>query len=171
MQVVAIGGAGVRRFVWTRESQQVKNLLAQTKTFSLLSQNLISAATTTDPTSPPSSAAVTSSVKKRMAEEAVLGYLEHNELIKDSGEFAVEKGISHDEIVNVIKSLNGYKYVIAKDIKKEKWQLTAEGQAYAANGSPEFQLFTAIPPEGISKADLQLKSVKCLIYGRNSTQS
>ncbi|PWA58998.1 phenylalanyl-tRNA synthetase [Artemisia annua] len=92
-----------------------------------------------------------------MAEEAVLGYLEHNELIKDSGEFAVEKGISHDEIVNVIKSLNGYKYVIAKDIKKEKWQLTAEGQAYAANGSPEFQLFTAIPPEGISKADLQKK--------------
>nr|GFB21905.1 phenylalanine--tRNA ligase alpha subunit, cytoplasmic-like [Tanacetum cinerariifolium] len=49
-----------------------------------------------------------------LAEKAILGYLEHKDLIKDSGEFAVEIGISHDVIVNVIKSLNGFKYVIAQ---------------------------------------------------------
>ncbi|KAJ0464476.1 putative phenylalanine--tRNA ligase [Helianthus annuus] len=43
------------------------------------------------------------------------------------------------------------------DIKKERWQLTAEGKTYAANGSPEFQLFMAVPPEGISRAELQKK--------------
>ncbi|KVI08535.1 Aminoacyl-tRNA synthetase, class II [Cynara cardunculus var. scolymus] len=92
-----------------------------------------------------------------MAEEAVLGFLEKNELITDSGEFAVEQGISHDEIVNVIKSLNGFRFVDAQDIKKERWQLTAEGKTYAANGSPEFQLFMAIPQEGISRVELQKK--------------
>ncbi|KAI7730101.1 hypothetical protein M8C21_033307 [Ambrosia artemisiifolia] len=92
-----------------------------------------------------------------MAQEAVLGFLEHNEEIKDSGEFAVQIGFSHEDIVNAIKSLNGFRYVDAQDIKKERWQLTAEGKTYAANGSPEFQLFMAVPPEGISRVDLQKK--------------
>lgn len=49
-----------------------------------------------------------------MAEEAVLGYLEKNEEIPDSGKFAEEKGISHDDIVNIIKSLNGFRLVDAQ---------------------------------------------------------
>ncbi|GJW30584.1 phenylalanine--tRNA ligase alpha subunit, cytoplasmic-like protein [Tanacetum coccineum] len=49
-----------------------------------------------------------------VAEEAVLDYLKHKGPINDAGEFAVEKGISHDVIVNVIKSLNGHKSVIAQ---------------------------------------------------------
>lgn len=49
-----------------------------------------------------------------MAEEAVLGYLENHELIVDSGEFSVEHGIAHEELVNVIKSLNGFQFVIAQ---------------------------------------------------------
>lgn len=91
------------------------------------------------------------------AEDAILGYLEKNEVIEDSGNFADEFKISHDEIVNVTKSLNGYGLVIAKDIKREKWVLTKEGQVYAASGSPEFQVFSAIPPEGISPDELQKK--------------
>ncbi|KAK3024772.1 hypothetical protein RJ639_044933 [Escallonia herrerae] len=92
-----------------------------------------------------------------MAEEAVLGFLEKNEEITDSGQFADERGLSHDEIVNVIKSLNGFRLVDAQDIKKEKWVLTEEGATYAATGSPEFQLFLAIPEEGISREELQRK--------------
>jgi len=91
-----------------------------------------------------------------MAEEAVLGYLEKNEEITDSGEFAAERGIDHNEIVNVIKSLHGFRYVDAQDIKREAWVLTDEGKTYATVGSPEVQLFLAIPPEGISKEDLQV---------------
>lgn len=49
-----------------------------------------------------------------MAEEAVLGFLEKNEEISDSGQFATQFGISHDEIVNVIKSLNGFRLVDAQ---------------------------------------------------------
>ncbi|XP_051147449.1 phenylalanine--tRNA ligase alpha subunit, cytoplasmic [Andrographis paniculata] len=90
-----------------------------------------------------------------MAEEAVLGYLENNEEISDSGNFAEVKGISHDELVNVIKSLNGFRLVDAQDIKREKWVLTNEGELYAKYGSPEVQLFLAVPPEGITREELQ----------------
>ncbi|XP_071735453.1 phenylalanine--tRNA ligase alpha subunit, cytoplasmic [Rutidosis leptorrhynchoides] len=92
-----------------------------------------------------------------MAEDAVLAFLQTNEQIVNSGDFADEQGFSHEETVNAIKSLRGTKHVDTQDIKKESWLLTDEGKTYAANGSPEFQLFTAIPPEGISRADLQKK--------------
>ncbi|PNY11964.1 putative phenylalanine-tRNA ligase alpha subunit-like protein [Trifolium pratense] len=92
-----------------------------------------------------------------MAEEAVLGYLETNEEIIDSGEFAAQRGIDHNEIVNVIKSLHGFRYVDAQDIKRETWVLTDEGNSYTTLGSPEVQLMLAIPPEGISRDELQKK--------------
>ncbi|KAL0356710.1 UNVERIFIED_CONTAM: Phenylalanine--tRNA ligase alpha subunit, cytoplasmic [Sesamum calycinum] len=105
-----------------------------------------------------------------MAEEAVLGYLEKNEEISDSGKFAEEKGINHDEIVNIIKSLNGFRLVDAQDIKKERWVLTSEGDLYAKYGSPEVQLFSAVPPEGITREELQEK-LKASIYKIGSTQA
>nr|GMC88869.1 phenylalanine--tRNA ligase alpha subunit, cytoplasmic [Ipomoea batatas] len=92
-----------------------------------------------------------------MADDAVLGFLEKNEEILDSGKFSEEKGISHDEMVNAIKSLNGFGFVIAQDIKRERWVLTEEGKIYATAGSPEVQLFLAIPPEGITQEELQKK--------------
>lgn len=92
-----------------------------------------------------------------MAEDAILGFLEKNEEILDSGKFSQEKGISHDEIVNAIRSLNGFGFVIAQDIKREKWVLTEEGRIYAAAGSPEVQLLLAIPLEGITQEELQKK--------------
>ncbi|XP_023521081.1 phenylalanine--tRNA ligase alpha subunit, cytoplasmic-like [Cucurbita pepo subsp. pepo] len=92
-----------------------------------------------------------------MAEEAILRYLEKNVEISDSGLFAHEFGLDHNEVVNIIKSLNGFRYVDAEDIKKEKWILTGEGETYAATGSPEVQLLLAIPPEGIPREELQKK--------------
>ncbi|CAI8618730.1 unnamed protein product [Vicia faba] len=90
-----------------------------------------------------------------MAEEAVLGYLENNDQIIDSGEFASQRGIDHNEIVNTIKSLHGFRYVDAEDIKRETWVLTDEGNTYTTMGSPEAQLILAIPPQGISREQLQ----------------
>lgn len=92
-----------------------------------------------------------------MAEEAILGHLEKNDEISDSGDFASQSGIDHNEIVNIIKSLHGFRLVDAQDIKREKWVLTDEGKLYAAAGSPEVQLFLAVPPEGISREELQRK--------------
>ncbi|KNA23635.1 hypothetical protein SOVF_023180 [Spinacia oleracea] len=36
------------------------------------------------------------------------------------------------------------------DIKRERWVLTDEGRLYATADSPEVQVYSAIPPEGIS---------------------
>ena len=49
-----------------------------------------------------------------MAEEAVLGFLEKNEEISDSSQFASERGIDHQELTNVIKSLYGFRLVDAQ---------------------------------------------------------
>ncbi|KAF5745710.1 Phenylalanyl-tRNA synthetase / phenylalanine--tRNA ligase putative isoform 1 [Tripterygium wilfordii] len=109
-----------------------------------------------------------------MAEEAILGYLEHHEEITDSGQFAADRALDHNEVVNVIKSLHGFRYVDAQDIKKEAWVLTDEGKTYAAAGSPEVQLFLAVPTEGsIPKEELQKKldpsvfKIGCSQAGKN----
>ncbi|GLU02907.1 hypothetical protein SLE2022_201390 [Rubroshorea leprosula] len=109
-----------------------------------------------------------------MAEDAVLGYLATHEEILDSGQFASEHGLDHNEVVNVIKSLHGFRYIDAQDIKRETWVLTDEGKKYAAEGSPEVQLFLAVPPEGsISKDELQKKldpsvfKIGCSQAGKN----
>ncbi|XAR55438.1 Phenylalanine--tRNA ligase [Bertholletia excelsa] len=92
-----------------------------------------------------------------MAEEAMLGFLEKNEEIADSGKFATQHGIGHQELTNIIKSLHGFRLVDAQDIKRGRWVLTEEGKIYASAGSPEVQVFLAIPPDGISPEELQRK--------------
>ncbi|KAF3679050.1 putative phenylalanine--tRNA ligase alpha subunit [Capsicum annuum] len=131
------------------------------------------------------------------AEDAILGYLKDNDEISNSANFAEEFGFSHDEILNVIRRLNGFRFVeaqdyllksesaisqhsvqliydrvtwymllvgggrypvdLVEDIRKERWVLTEEGKTYAAVGSPEFQLFSAVPTEGIAPEELQKK--------------
>ncbi|KAK8490269.1 hypothetical protein V6N11_048195 [Hibiscus sabdariffa] len=109
-----------------------------------------------------------------MAEDAILGYLAAAEEIPDSGKFASQHGLQHSEVVNVIKSLHGFRYIDAQDIKRESWVLTDEGKKYAAEGSPEVQLFLAVPQEGsISKDELQKKlqpsvfKIGCSQAGKN----
>uniref|UniRef100_A0A3Q7IBT1 PheRS DNA binding domain-containing protein n=1 Tax=Solanum lycopersicum TaxID=4081 RepID=A0A3Q7IBT1_SOLLC len=91
------------------------------------------------------------------AEDAILAYLKDNDEISNSANFAQDLGFSHDDIVNVIRRLHGFRLVDAKDIRRERWVLTEEGKTYAAVGSPEFQLFSAVPSEGIAREDLQKK--------------
>ncbi|KAH9626901.1 hypothetical protein KSS87_002301, partial [Heliosperma pusillum] len=105
-----------------------------------------------------------------MAEEAILGYLEKNDQIPDSGCFAAEFGLDHDEIVNVVKSLHAYELVVAQDIKRESWILTDEGKSYAVAGSPEMQFFLAIPTDGIAPDELQ-KKLDPAVYKIGSSQA
>ena len=49
-----------------------------------------------------------------MAEEAILGYLENHDEISDSGQFATDHGLDHNDVVNVIKSLHGFRYIDAQ---------------------------------------------------------
>lgn len=103
-----------------------------------------------------------------MAEDAILGYLATHEEIPDSGQFATQHGLQHNDVVNVIKSLHGFLYIDAQDIKRETWVLTDEGKKYAAEGSPEVQLFLAIPSDGpIAKDELQASAASLLLFLRN----
>ncbi|GLT86228.1 hypothetical protein SLE2022_043820 [Rubroshorea leprosula] len=109
-----------------------------------------------------------------MVEDAMLGHLTTHEVIPDSGQFADQHGLDHNEVVNVIKSLHGFRFIDAQDIKRETWVLTDEGKKYADEGSPEVQLFLAVPPEGsISMDELQKKldpsvfKIGCLQAGKN----
>jgi hypothetical protein len=49
-------------------------------------------------------------------------------------------------------------HVASQAIKRNSWILTAEGESYAVRGSPEFQVFQAVPPEGISRVELEVQS-------------
>ena len=48
------------------------------------------------------------------AEDAILGFLQSKEEISNSGDFASSLGIDHDVIVNAIKSLHGFEFVVAQ---------------------------------------------------------
>ncbi|KAI3855839.1 hypothetical protein MKX03_036993 [Papaver bracteatum] len=90
-----------------------------------------------------------------MAEKAILEYINSNGEIEDSWKFSTSFGIGHNEIVSTIQSLQGSELVVAKKSEKENYVLTGEGESYSEEGSPEFQIFSAVPPEGISLAELK----------------
>jgi phenylalanyl-tRNA synthetase alpha chain len=90
-------------------------------------------------------------------EEALLLHLQSHAAIVDSGDWAARSGFDHGAVMDVIKSLQGSGFVEAQSIKRNSWILTAEGESYAEGGSPEFQVFQAVPPEGISRVELEKK--------------
>ncbi|CAL9239406.1 unnamed protein product [Arabidopsis halleri] len=93
-----------------------------------------------------------------MAERPILGFLQNNEQIPDSGLFSAEHNLDHDQVKNVIRRLQGFRYIDAQDSTRTTWVLTEEGKKYAAQGSPEVQLFLAVPEEGsISVVELKKK--------------
>ncbi|CAK9203875.1 unnamed protein product [Sphagnum troendelagicum] len=90
-------------------------------------------------------------------EEALLLHLQSHAAIVDSGDWAARSSFDHGAVMDVIKSLQGSGFVEAQSIKRNSWILTAEGESYAVRGSPEFQVFQAVPPEGISRVELEKK--------------
>ncbi|CAF2328216.1 unnamed protein product [Brassica napus] len=89
-----------------------------------------------------------------MSEAAILGFLQTNESILDSGQFAAEHNLDHEEVKNVIKSLQGFRYIEAKELKRETLVLTDDGKKYAVEGSPEIHFFSA-------KDDLEIVIFVC----------
>merc|ERR1711871_849770 len=69
-------------------------------------------------------------------------------------DFASELQIDHQELVGVVKSLLVDRYVTDEPISKTWGSLSEEAQQICIDGSPEFRVYSAIPPEGISIADL-----------------
>lgn len=77
----------------------------------------------------------------------------------DSGDFAAANNWDHNAVVGVIKSLEAAEMVVTQDVSHSKYVLRPEAEGYLASGSPEAQVFAAVPPgpEGTTLADLKTK--------------
>jgi phenylalanyl-tRNA synthetase alpha chain len=80
--------------------------------------------------------------------ESVKALIEERGLIQDSVALAEEKKWEHDKLVSVIKSLASDAQISTIETKMQGWKLTAEGQEYAAKGSPEAQVFYCLKAKG-----------------------
>ena len=76
--------------------------------------------------------------------------------IADTWEWASSSGVDHQAAVGAAKSLEAEGYVTSTQLTIEFWTLTAEAQGYVASGSPEAQLFAAVPEgDGLDDAGLE----------------
>lgn len=87
-------------------------------------------------------------------EQLILNTIENGE-IADTFVFAKENNVDHQEVVGVVKSLLVDAYVIDEPVTNSFWVVTDEGNEMAEKGSPEYQVFQAVPVEGITVAELQ----------------
>ncbi|KAL2608294.1 hypothetical protein R1flu_026867 [Riccia fluitans] len=94
---------------------------------------------------------------KEAVEETVLADLHASGEISDSGEWASSHSIDHGVLCDVIKSLTGFELVSSKELSRETWVLEPEAEEYVEHGSAEMQVFLAVPPEGITMAELKAK--------------
>ncbi len=91
-------------------------------------------------------------------EQVILDTLGSAGKIDSTLEFALEKGVEHQAVVGVFKSLltDAYAAQLGETTDTE-WGLTEEGKNVAADGSPEYLCYCAVPAgeEGLTMSDLQ----------------
>jgi phenylalanyl-tRNA synthetase alpha chain len=90
-------------------------------------------------------------------EQLVLDALASASEINDTYDFASAHGLDHQALIGVIKSLHGDGYVLDEPRTTSFWTLTEEGEETRIKGSPEFQVFNAVPAsaEGLDMTALQ----------------
>lgn len=96
-------------------------------------------------------------------EEIVLQELNSNESVADSWPYAESLKVPHQEVVGVLKSLEADNYVDLENLSFSFYVLTEEAQGYLTAGSPEVQVFRAVPAEGIAAKDL-MPSLPKMVY-------
>lgn len=87
-------------------------------------------------------------------EQLILTTVAKNGCISDTWEFAEKVSIEHQVIVGVLKSLLVDLYLVDEPLSLTYWTVTSEGQDVLKNGSPEIQVYNAIPSDGITVAAL-----------------
>ena len=93
--------------------------------------------------------------EKQRVETQILQHLNANGSIQDTFEYALEHKLSHDLVVGVMKSLLTEAYVASAEISTSFFVLKEEAAGFLANGSPEVQVFHAIPADGIDRKALE----------------
>nr|XP_005900595.1 PREDICTED: phenylalanine--tRNA ligase alpha subunit isoform X2 [Bos mutus] len=87
--------------------------------------------------------------------EVLLRRLEAADGGLDSAELATELGVEHQTVVGAVKSLQALGQIIETELRSTKrWELTAEGEDIAQEGSHEARVFRSIPPEGLPQSEL-----------------
>lgn len=89
-------------------------------------------------------------------ESLVLTTLDEQNQIVDTWDFAASHGLDHQVLIGVLKSLHGDGYVLDEALTTSFWTLTEEGEQTCSLGSPEFQVYNAVPEaDGIDMSTLQ----------------
>uniref|UniRef100_A0A8C9LJ45 Phenylalanine--tRNA ligase alpha subunit n=1 Tax=Piliocolobus tephrosceles TaxID=591936 RepID=A0A8C9LJ45_9PRIM len=87
--------------------------------------------------------------------ELLLRRLEASDGGLDSAELAAELGMEHQAVVGAVKSLQALGEIIEAELRSTKrWELTAEGEEIAREGSHEARVFRSIPLEGLAQSEL-----------------
>jgi phenylalanyl-tRNA synthetase alpha chain len=75
--------------------------------------------------------------------------------IEDSLAWSTLHGFDHQRVIGAVKSLEAEGYVTSEALSTEHLVLSTEAEGFIARGSPEAQLFAALPAEGgLSEAQL-----------------
>ncbi|RHY19151.1 hypothetical protein DYB32_010281 [Aphanomyces invadans] len=94
--------------------------------------------------------------EKLAAETQLLQFLHASNTVDDTFAYASNQNLDHELVVGVVKSLLVDAFVTASDLSTSFWVLSDEAESFLAHGSPEVQLFHAIPAsEGADKVTLE----------------
>lgn len=86
--------------------------------------------------------------------EQILNYIDEHDKA-DTLDLAAEFGEDHQKVVGALKSIQAHGDLLNSETTSRKaWQVTDEGQYVIEYGSHEAFVYNAIPPEGISQAEL-----------------
>ncbi|OQR81833.1 phenylalanyl-tRNA synthetase alpha chain [Thraustotheca clavata] len=93
--------------------------------------------------------------EKLAVEKQLLAYVNTHGSIKDTYSYALTLGLDHALVVGVVKSLWVDAFLTIDELSTSFYVLSEEALGFLKNGSPEYQLFSAIPAGGINKAALE----------------
>lgn len=93
---------------------------------------------------------------KQRVEAQLLQAVDATGAVEDSYEYALSHALSHELVVGVMKSLLADAFVVSEELSTSFYVLKDEARSFLEKGSPEVQVFHAIPAaEGIDRASLE----------------
>ncbi|KAG6969921.1 hypothetical protein JG688_00005102 [Phytophthora aleatoria] len=92
---------------------------------------------------------------KTRAEALLLQTIGSEGSVADTYEFSLANGLSHELVVGVMKSLLVDAFVADTERSTSFYVLKDEAKSFLAQGSPEIQVFRAIPAEGVDRKALE----------------
>lgn len=96
----------------------------------------------------------TEAADKQRVETQILQAINQFGAVADTYQFAQKLGVAHDLVVGVMKSLLVDAFVASDEMSLSFYVLKDEALEFLQHGSPEVQVFSAIPAEGVERTKL-----------------